>query len=219
MIKHFGKLSGVALAIALLASASIAQDKLQYKELPRIHKVSDTLYRGAQPAVGGLKILKDELGIKTIINLRGEDKQSRKEKEEANSLGLQYYSIPMAGIGRPADKQIAEVMKIIEAPENQPVFVHCKHGNDRTGTVVACYRIMREGWNANRAVTEANRHGMHRIMYGMRGYIADFYNQHNPTGEKARGGRLDKIGEAFASASYRGWNALKRAGAALGFVR
>ena len=54
------------------------------------------------------------------------------------------------------------------------MFIHCKRGSDRTGTVVACYRISKEGWTDERAITEARQYGMSRILDGS-GYccIAD----------------------------------------------
>jgi len=49
---------------------SAAQSAASYKELPNFHQVSDKLYRGAQPLNGAARKLA-ELGVKTIINLRG----------------------------------------------------------------------------------------------------------------------------------------------------
>jgi protein tyrosine/serine phosphatase len=166
----------LACALALLASVSLAQQEPSYKELPNFHKVSDTLYRGAQPLGGGVKNLA-ALGIKTIINLRGEDDLARQEKKEAEAAGLHYFSISMAGLGAPSDGQVARVMAMIDKPENQPVFIHCKRGSDRTGTIAAVYRISHDGWNADRAIAEAKTYGMSWTEFGMRGYISDYYKQ------------------------------------------
>ena len=68
MTKRHGRLSAVFMTVALLASFSFAQTETRYKELANFHKVSDKLYRGGQPAEGGIKKLA-ELGIKTIVNL------------------------------------------------------------------------------------------------------------------------------------------------------
>jgi hypothetical protein len=69
---------------------------------------------------------------------------------------------------------VRRVVEIIAAPENGRVFVHCKDGVDRTGTVVALYRISREGWASGDALAEAERHGMRRIQYWMRDYVEDY---------------------------------------------
>ncbi|MEP6913455.1 MAG: protein-tyrosine phosphatase family protein [bacterium] len=71
-----------------------------------------------------------------------------------------------------------EVLSIINAPENQPVFVHCAQGVDRTGTVIAVYRIAHDGWTSEKAKEEANRYGMHPWEIGMKNYIHDFYQRH-----------------------------------------
>ena len=96
--------------------------------------MSDKLYRGAQPLGGGVKKLA-ELGIKTIINLRGEDELTRAEQEEAETLGLGYFGVSLSGLSAPSDEQVAGVMSIIDNPENQPVFIHCKRASDRAGTI------------------------------------------------------------------------------------
>ena len=164
----------IALLVALLVTPTLAQQ--QYKELPNFQKVNDRLYRGAQPSRGGIKKLAD-LGINTIINLRGEDENVHTAKKEAEALGLRYYSIPMGGLSRPSDEAVERVLAIIKAPENGIVFVHCKHGADRTGTVIACYRISQEGYTAEKAQAEAKKYGMSWVQFGMKGYIGDYYRK------------------------------------------
>lgn len=176
MIKRSGRLSAISLTLALLVSIAAAQSEPRYKELPNFHRVSERLYRGAQPQPGGIKRLA-ELGIKTIINLRGEDDNTRAEQREAEAAGLRYHAVAMPGLSRPSDDQIARVMAVIAAEENGPVFVHCKRGADRTGTVVAVYRITHNGWSGQKAVDEARRYGMSWMEFGMRDYIGDYYQR------------------------------------------
>jgi protein tyrosine/serine phosphatase len=175
--KSYG-LSALLLTIALLAPLAYSQSESSYSELPNFHKVTEHLYRGGQPRPGGIKRLSD-LGVKAIINLRGEDDLSRSEEKEATRANIRYFSVPMAGIGRPTDAEMSRVMAIIDAPENWPVFVHCKHGSDRTGTVMACYRISHDRWDGERATVEARKFGMSWVEVGMRGYISDYYRLHS----------------------------------------
>jgi protein tyrosine/serine phosphatase len=169
-------LSAVVCALALAVSAGQAQQEPSYKELPNFHKVSDLLFRGAQPLPAGIKRL-SELGVKTIVNLRGEDDLSESEQKETESAGLHYFSIPMPGLSAPSDEQVTRVMAIINNPDNQPVFIHCKRGSDRTGTIAAVYRISRDGWTADRAIGEARRNGMSWAEFGMRSYISNYYKR------------------------------------------
>lgn len=170
------KLGAVVCALAVLVSIVSAQSEPGYKELPNLHKVGDHLYRGAQPLNGYAKKL-GELGVKTVINLRGEDEMSRTEQKEAETVGLKYFNIAMPGLSAPSDEQVNRVMAIIDNADNQPVFIHCKRGSDRTGTIVAVYRISHDGWNAERAISEAKHYGMSWAEFGMRGYISDYYKQ------------------------------------------
>jgi tyrosine-protein phosphatase SIW14 len=176
MKSRLNRLSASVVALALLVSISAAQTEVRYKELPNFRKVQDHLYRGGQPAAGGLKRLA-ELGIKTVVNLRGEDDLTRAEEAEAKALGLRYYGVPMPGLSRPTDAQVKQVMAIIDDQENWPVFIHCKRGSDRTGTVIACYRIAKEKWTGERAITEARQYGMSWMEFGMRDYISDYARQ------------------------------------------
>lgn len=163
-----------AVVLATLPLAARAQADPRYPELPNFHQVNQQLYRGGQPKNGGLQRLKD-LGVKTIVNLRGEDDHARAESEEAHSLGLRYYGISLPEFSKPKDAEVERALGIINAPENQPVFIHCHHGRDRTGTIVACYRISNDGWTAEQAKNEARRYGLGWIEFGMKHYIDSYY--------------------------------------------
>lgn len=175
-IEKSNKLSIASVMICALAVAALAQKDSRYSELPNFHQVNAQLYRGGQPKTDGLQKLK-ELGIKTVINLRGEDNQSRAEETEARALGLRYYGIALPDFSKPKDEEVQHVLDIINAPENQPVFIHCHHGKDRTGAIVACYRISHDGWTAKQATDEAEKYGLSWLEIGMRHYIDDYYDR------------------------------------------
>ena len=170
------RLSAVVCVVVLAVSSIQAQHEPKYKELPNFHKVSEQLYRGAQPLKGGTSKLA-ELGIKTVINLRGPDDRVSGEQKETESAGLRYFNIPMPGLSAPSDEQVAQALAIMNDPNNQPVFIHCKRGSDRTGTITAIYRISRESWTADRAIAEARANGMSWAEFGMRSYISNYYRQ------------------------------------------
>lgn len=150
--------------LLLLSTFASAQDATDQAGLPRFHQVSERLFRGGQPRASGIRRLA-ELGIDTVVNLRGASARTRSDEAEARSMWLNYFNVPLPVWGRPEDARVCRVFESIAAPESGRVFVHCKDGVDRTGTVVALYRISREGWASGDALTEAERRGMRRIQY------------------------------------------------------
>lgn len=169
------------LTLSLLSLAGVAMVLLCFagdRGLPaqngilNFGQVNDHLYRGAEPDAAAVTNL-GKLGVKTIIDLRTVREVRKEEAIEAAAAGITYTNIPFAGLGRPADAQVAKVLAVIESSPG-PVFVHCEHGCDRTGTVIACYRIRHDQLTGETAQTEADRYGMSKLERGMRGFVADF---------------------------------------------
>jgi protein tyrosine/serine phosphatase len=80
----------------------------------------------------------------------------------------------MSGLGRPTDEQVERALAIIDARENWPVFVHCQRGADRTGVVIAAYRISHEQWTDEQAIAEAKRFGLAVVQFRKKDYISDY---------------------------------------------
>jgi len=150
-------------------------------------RVNEGLYRGAQPDELGIKNLK-RLGVKMIINLRMPKEALKAEQDQADANGIIYTNLPLAGIGRPTDAQVAKILSLIES-STSPVFIHCEHGCDRTGTIIACYRIKHDRWSGASALQEAGEFGMSKLERGMRDYVMDFarsVNKPSPAPSTAR---------------------------------
>ena len=126
------------------------------------------MYRGAQPSRAGLLDLK-KAGIRTVVDLRGY--RARGERRAVEALGMRFVGFPLSGLRAPTGAEIDQVMEILDAAP-KPVFVHCWHGEDRTGTVIACWRIRRDGWTRARALSEASAFHMSPFQVGMRRFIA-----------------------------------------------
>jgi protein tyrosine/serine phosphatase len=173
--------------VAALAPVSAAQglsdNEPRFDELPNFHRVGAHLYRGGQPRSGGIHKLA-ALGVNTIINLRDDDEREFVEAREAQAAGLRYFNVPFKRLGKPTDAQIERALSLMAAPENGVVFVHCEHGSDRTGTVIAVYRIGHDGWTREQAKREAKRYGMKFWQRGMKSYIDDYSRDHaRPTAQ------------------------------------
>jgi protein tyrosine/serine phosphatase len=160
--------------VLLIATAAAAQEAERgYKELPNFHEVNGHVFRGGQPLKGGLQKL-SKLGVKTIINLRDNDSHAAAEEAEARALGFRYFNVPFANFGRPSDAEVDKVLELLTDVQNQPVFVHCKRGSDRTGMVIAIYRVLFDGWTSEEAKAEAKRFGLGFWQVGMKDFIGDY---------------------------------------------
>ena len=128
-------------------------EPLELPGLPNLHKVCDELYRGAQPTAEGAKQL-EKLGVKTVVNLRF----VLSDRDELKGTGLGYEHINMTTF-YPVTGDVVRFLKIVTDPKRTPVFVHCQHGADRTGTMCAVYRIAVQGWSKDEAIEEMTKGG------------------------------------------------------------
>jgi tyrosine-protein phosphatase SIW14 len=145
--------------------------------LPNFSMVNDQILRGGQPSDDGFKKLA-ERGVKTVIDLRWVDEHDiPHEKRTVEENGMRFISIPMKGLGAPTLEQLSKALSVLEDSNNWPVFVHCRRGSDRTGTVLACYRISHDHWQNRKALEEAKTYGLSGFERAMRSFIERFQPQ------------------------------------------
>jgi len=148
-----GRITAVFIAAALPWSWALAAE--DPKILPNFQIVNDNVLRGGQPTDEGISRLAQR-GVKTIIDLRLASEHSiPHEKELVESNGMQFVSVPIRGMAAPTAEQLYGVLRILNDSKQWPVFVHCRRGADRTGTILACYRISHDNWNNQKALAEA----------------------------------------------------------------
>jgi tyrosine-protein phosphatase SIW14 len=128
------------------------------------------VYRGAQPTDEGIRYLA-ELGIKVVLDLREHDSRSLAEERVVTAAGMRYVNVPMTGMTPPTQAETNTVLHLLEDPAAGPVFVHCRRGADRTGAVIAAYRIDHDGWENARALKEAMASGMSVLQFRRQRYI------------------------------------------------
>ncbi|OAM89273.1 tyrosine-protein phosphatase [Termitidicoccus mucosus] len=168
----------LSLALSPSACASIPQGPLASAGLKNFDRVDSRLYRGAQPDENGYTRLA-VMGVRTVVNLRMPGDGDPEEERRVRAAGMDYYSLPMHGYKAPTHEQLEKVLKLIGGVSS-PVFVHCRRGADRTGTVVACYRIRHDGWAVAQALAEAESHGMSWVQFGMKHFVRHFSTQSTP---------------------------------------
>lgn len=142
--------------------------------LPNFHRVSARLFRGGRPTRGGMAEL-ERLGVRTIVDLRDRSGISSAERNQARAHRIRYHRIPLGTLRGPSRATMDRVLQILADPESGPVYVHCRRGSDRTGTVIACHRIANDGWTAEEAIGEAREYGMIKIEFLKRVFIRQFY--------------------------------------------
>jgi tyrosine-protein phosphatase SIW14 len=156
------------------ASFGAPAEKLKISGVSNAGKISEVLLRGAQPSAQGLAELK-KLGVTTIVDLRGNRGPVARERALAESLGMRFVDIPVSGWSPPANAQVAEFLKLFEASGTQKIFVHCYFGSDRTGVMVAAYRMAKQNWTADQAIEEMYSFGFHYHWYpAMKSYVRRF---------------------------------------------
>jgi protein tyrosine phosphatase (PTP) superfamily phosphohydrolase (DUF442 family) len=162
------------LALALLdTSCATGQRGFPARDgIANFDRVDEQVYRGAEINNLGIAHL-HHLGIGTVIDLRREREKSPTEEFATKENAMCYVPKPMSGIGRPDAHQVKEILDTI-GKSRRPVYVHCKYGCDRTGTIIACYRIQRHHWTAEAALREAAVYGMSWSEYSMRQFVRDF---------------------------------------------
>jgi protein tyrosine phosphatase (PTP) superfamily phosphohydrolase (DUF442 family) len=147
-------------------AAVTAQSKNKAAELPmeNFTRVNAGLYRGGLPTDEDMKGLK-ALGIKTIVNLMGGggDAEERNlvahEKEVATKLGLTFVNLAIPFKVDVPEAMVNQWLQVAQAPSGQAVYIHCRHGRDRTGMMVAAYRIANDGYTGQQALDEMKTFG------------------------------------------------------------
>jgi tyrosine-protein phosphatase SIW14 len=155
------------LAALGLTQRTITDGILNFHEV-----VKGKVYRGGQPSRDGWKMLKS-LGIVTVIKLNYPDEGL----DDAPGFGVLDCHMPprdfWQSIGKPDFGQVINAASYI-ASSASPVYVHCLHGQDRTGLVIGVWRVLFQGWTVNEAYAEMIKYGFHPDLHDVHEAWEDF---------------------------------------------
>jgi uncharacterized protein (TIGR01244 family) len=157
-------LASAALAAVAAAAAWVAVDLNARWRLRFGCVEAGALYRSAQPTPKQLDRIISKYGIRTIVNLRRpqddgreNDAEIREEEKLAAARGVKFVNIPYTDKDR--QQHIAKFLDVAADPSNRPILVHCSAGKERSGVMVAAYRIRRHGWTLEQALREMESYG------------------------------------------------------------
>jgi protein tyrosine phosphatase (PTP) superfamily phosphohydrolase (DUF442 family) len=178
LVQTGGQENSTARTRAEFVGASKWAERLKLPGVTNLHKVSENLYRGAQPTAEGMQQL-EKLGIKTVVSLRS----FHSDRGEMEGTALAYEHIFMK-TWHPEDEEVVRFLRIVTDPNRTPVFVHCQRGADRTGTMCAIYRIAVQGWSKPEAIEEMTKGGFG--FYEGRQNLIDYIQKLDVEGIKSR---------------------------------
>ena len=150
-------------SLGLFSQNAIKIDNLGLKNL---YQVDNGIFRSEQPNSQAF-IKLENYGIKEVLNLRF----WHSDREKAEKTKLILHQVPMKA-EKIDDKEVTQALKIIKNRKGN-ILIHCKHGSDRTGLIVAMYRIVFQNWTKEKAIEEMTKEifGFHNIYSNIIVYI------------------------------------------------
>ena len=154
---------GTSNEVSPAQAARVFGEKHTVQGISNFGEVTPTLLRGAQPTQQGFEALA-KMGVDLVVDARGD--RTNSEGKEVNRLGMKYVAIPWR-CPSPQDDVFARFLTLLQENPGKKVFVHCRQGADRTGMMIASYRMAVEGWSADDAMLEMRHFGFtfaHHLM-------------------------------------------------------
>ena len=151
--------AGFLTVLSLIAGtqASWCQTEKELRGLPNFGRVTENLYRGRQPTSDGFNTL-HAMGVGIVVVLREDGTEIPTEKRQLESLGMKSIEIPWSANHESSSAQIIEFLDLVRANPDTKIFVHCRRGAERTGVMIATYRIAVEHKPVAEAVSEMRRY-------------------------------------------------------------
>jgi tyrosine-protein phosphatase SIW14 len=110
------------------------------------------------------------MGVRTVIDMR----TTESEKQQVEAAGMKAIAVPIKMSRDGLKEKVDRVVALMADPASQPVYVHCRHGQDRTGIVVAAYRMKQQGWSLADAEVEMQAFGFNNIWTNFKSFIRQY---------------------------------------------
>jgi protein tyrosine/serine phosphatase len=152
----------VVIAGALTSWELVLKDRLATKRWGVVEQ--GLIYRSGRLPLDRAQATLANHQIRVLIDLTEPNPSNRfqpKERAAAVALGIEYHNFPLSGDGTGDIRSYAQAIAVMHQArrEGKPVLVHCAAGAQRTGGVVAAYRILVERKSPDEARAELKRYG------------------------------------------------------------
>jgi protein-tyrosine phosphatase len=151
---------------------------------------ADAVYRSGQPKKEDWDYL-EKIGVKTVVklNLFSSDTEESEELSLAKKHNIKVIPIYMAPEdyphnlnpwASPDEKALMQAVEALENKNNWPVLVHCSHGKDRTGLVVAIYSVRNKNYCKDAAYKQMQYYGTNPFLFGLKPMLDSPNIKENP---------------------------------------
>lgn len=130
------------------------------------HIVDKNVWRSSQPNPEAIILLKKTYGLKSILNLRSVEETNDSEKKLADSLKIKYISFPMDARLPQNKDTLKKILDVVKDTGNYPILIHCLGGKDRTGLIVALYKMDKYNTPVEELITEMVMYGHDSVKFG-----------------------------------------------------
>ncbi len=150
-----------------------------------LHRISDEMFRANQPSPEQIARYRKELGLKTILNLRGKSPKGYYllEKEACDRHGIQLVVFQFFSREIPTPAAILEAKRLFDSIA-YPALMHCKSGADRAGIMAVLYQHFRRGQPIEKALEQLSGKYLH-IRHGKTGVLDFFFETYLREGKPA----------------------------------
>jgi tyrosine-protein phosphatase SIW14 len=146
-----------------IPSSNDPAQRLTLDGVENFARIDGVLYRGAQPEDYAYNELRN-VGITIVVDFRHDPAEIAGERRAVEANGMQFVSLPWTSRPGPIRDQVVAFLNLIRENSGKKIFVHCARGADRTGLMVALYRITFDHWSANEALAEMKSFHHHTLL-------------------------------------------------------
>ena len=162
-----------------------------------LHQISPEMWRANQPSPEQIARYKQELGIRTIVNLRGVSTKGYYllEKEACERHGIDLIDFKVYSRDTMTPEAISEAKRLFETIR-YPALMHCKSGADRAGIMAVLYMHFRQGKPIREAMEQLSFKYLH-VEAGKTGVLDHFFKVYLRDGEPAGLSFMDWVQTAY----------------------